>query len=190
MPAKASPSDSPGKGGTKNPPAKVSPTRSKFMGGMKNFTEVKKTKPRASGWHIQACLCDGLLAYFTVTLPDPANDAYTQPLTEIVGSNEEEIEHDVTEIGIIGSFFMRRSRKDNSALKNKKNDFTKKAYVLLLDTDEHNPEVLYQKLEIVKDFLEQPENNRFGTKVFLDKDTFDLTPPESEPLPKSQLPSK
>ena len=59
----------------------------------------------------------------------------------------------------------------------------RKAFVMLLTEEEHNPETLYEKLLVVKSFLELPANNKYCTRVHLDPEAWDLTPPEGD-LPR------
>ena len=124
---------------------------------------------------------DGNLAYFTVTQSDPGQDAYTQPLVEAVqdtnGSDP------VCELGILGGYYMKVSLTDERPLTNIKDEYMRKAFVILMDEDEMTSEALLEKLQVVKTFLERPGSNCYKTKVFI-PENWDLTPPEPSPLPK------
>ena len=180
------PSPAKGKGGS---PAKPSPSRGKAMGGRRNKQEVKEAKPRSPGWYICGGLMDGNLAYFTVTQSDPGQDAYTQPLVEAVqdtnGSDP------VCELGILGGYYMKVSLTDERPLTNIKDEYMRKAFVILMDEDEMTSEALLEKLQVVKTFLERPGSNRYKTKVFI-PENWDLTPPgavsppQARPLPPVQ----
>ena len=78
---------------------------------------------------------------------------------------------------------MRKSLEDSDPLMNAKNGYQRKAFVRVLDEDETSLAHRLQGLNVIKEFLERTENNRYGTKVYIPAD-WDLTPPEPNPLPK------
>lgn len=166
----------------KTSPAKAgqSPGRGKVIANRKSATEVRKQKPRVRGWYVEGELVEGGLATFTVTQSDPCEDAYSWNIQKSISNKDLDIP--ICQQGIINSYNMRRSLKDDRPLYNaKKSEYMRKIYVMMMEPDEMNKEGLHKKLLVVKAFLEEKENNAYLTKVYLPSD-WDKTPPDSEPL--------
>lgn len=142
---------------------------------------IKKCKPKEPGWYIRASLYSGNMACFQITTSDFANDAFTQRLIEKLATDDQD---DINQIGLLGAFYMRKSLSNSDPLLNSKNGYQRKTFVAALEEDECNAESLLSKVETIKRFLERPQNNRFGTKVFIQQPGWDLTPPDPAPLPK------
>lgn len=160
---------------------KPSPSRGKNISGRRSYQEVKEAKPRTPAWYICGALLDGNLAYFTVTQSDPGQDAFTQRLIEEIQDSNSTAA--VCDLGILGGFYMKVSLTDERPLTNVKDEYMRKAFVILMEENEMNQEGLFAKLQVVKSFLELPTSNKYKTKVIIPKD-FDLTPPEPTPLAK------
>jgi hypothetical protein len=155
--------------------------RGKPISGRRSAAQIRADQPRDAGWYLSASLLDGCLAYFTVTLSDPGQDAYTQPLKDEIAKRDSTEE--VCQLGILGGYYMRKSLEHDVALLNVKDSYQRKAYILMMEPDEMTTDALLTKLEVVRNFLMKPSNNRYNTKVFIAED-WDMTPPEPRPLPK------
>ena len=173
---------SPSKSDSPSPMA-VTPSRGRVLAGLRTMEAMKNDRPRPAAWYLTASLLDGQLAYFTVSAADPGNDGYSQTIVEALALKE----HPLRDEGLFASLYMSQGR-NGAPLRNKKNDYMRKCFVILMKPEEHNSETLLSKLEVVKKFLELPENNRFGTKVVLNdpEHEWDLTPPMDQPLPRLQ----
>ena len=167
-----------GKGGTSPKP---SPSRGRNISGRRNLQEVKDAKPRTPAWYLCGGLVDGNLAFFTVTQSDPGQDAFTQKLIEEIADSNSTAP--VVDLGILGAFYMKVSLTDERPLTNVKDEYMRKAFIILMEEDEMTKEGLFAKLQVVKAFLELPKANKFKTKVIIPKD-WDVTPPEPAPLMK------
>lgn len=162
-------------------PMPPSPNRSSPMKGRRSMESIKQSKPKEPGWYLRAALYSGNLAAFQITTSDFGNDAFTQPLIEKLATDDQD---DINQIGLLGAYYMRVSVSNPAALLNSKNGYQRKAFLCVLEENECNAESLLSKVETIKRFLEKPENNRFGTKVFIQEPGWDLTPPDPAPLPK------
>ncbi|CAB9525216.1 hypothetical protein SEMRO_1645_G288270.1 [Seminavis robusta] len=89
------------------------------------------------------------------------------------------------DLGLINGFRMRISLQNPGDLLNARNTFQRKAFVGVLDSDEESSEEhLLSILQTVQRWLQKPENNRYGTKVFIKQPGWNLTPPDPLPLRK------
>ena len=167
--------------GSPNAPKAPSPARSSPMKGRKSKNAIRQTKPLEPGWYLRSTLCQGCLMLIQITNSDFSNDAYTQPLIEKIATDDED---EINQIGLLGAYYMRKSLTNPAALLNSKNSYQRKVFVCVLDEDETSVDVMFSKLQVIKRFLELPENNRYGTKVFIQQPGWDLTPPDPAPLPK------
>jgi hypothetical protein len=108
-------------------------------------------------------------------------DAYTNPLVVKLGNPEPDPNNDepILNIGLMGSYFMRVSLQNPGRLMNIKNgnpgDYQRKAFVRVIDEGEDNPSSRLAALKVIKEFMEDPNNNRYGTKVFIQEPGWDLT---------------
>jgi hypothetical protein len=158
-----------------------SPGRARNMGNRRGAKEVKDAAPRAQGWYCNGCLLDGNLALVTLSDRNPGKDAYSKPLENEIGNKEST--DPISQIGLIGPYNRRINLHDPRPLKNSHNDYTRKAYIVLMEPEEMTEEGLLAKVEHVKRFQETKKANTFGTKVFIPSD-WNLTPPEPAELPK------
>lgn len=165
------------KGGA-SPPAKAS--RSSPVKNRKSKSLIKLTK-LAPGWYLRSRHVDGDIELIEICLSDLVNDAYSQPLIEKLSSGDED---EINQQGILGSFYRRVSLENGNGLLNVKNSYHRKFFVRVLDENETSAESRLECLKIIKRFLEQRENNRYGTAVHIQMPGWDLTPPEPSPLPK------
>jgi hypothetical protein len=158
-----------------------SPLRASPVKGRKNKKAIKQSKPIEPGWYLRATLYQGCVMCVQITTSNFGNDAYFHPLISKIASDDED---EINLIGLLGAYYMRISLTNPCALLNASNGYQRKAFLCVLDEDEATPEIMLSKLEVIKRFLEQPENNRYGTKVFIQQPGWDLTPPHPAPLPK------
>jgi hypothetical protein len=157
----------------------VKAARSSPLKGRKSKGDIKQTK-QAPGWYLRSRLTEGNLELIEITNGSYTTDAYFQQLIETLSSDE----HDpVKDIGLMGAYYMRISLQRDEALLNAKNGYQRKAFLRILDEDETAPEKRFEALTVIKTFLEKPENNQYGTNVYIPK-LWDLTPSEPQPLPK------
>ena len=163
------------------PPSKAS--RGSPLKHRKPTGEIQQTK-LPPGWHLHEILCEGHLTVIQITNSSMTQDAFSQPLTDALANREPTQQADpIKDNGIVGSYFMRKSLEDGDPLMNAKNGYQRKAFVRVLDEDETSLAHRLQGLNVIKEFLERTENNRYGTRVYIPAD-WDLTPPEPNPLPK------
>ena len=121
----------------------------------------------------------------TFTCPCNSNkvdDAYTQKLIEKLNEPDDSA---ICNIGLMGSFFMCVSLYDSNPLTNQKNNYQRKLYLRVLDSDEDTTTTnRLAALQVIKSFLEETANNKYGTKVHIQVPGWDLTPPSPQALPK------
>ena len=161
-------------------PTKPSPGRGRVLGNVRSMEEVNKNKPRAKGIHLNACLLDGQLGFFTFTMPDRSNDAYSHNVAQaLTVKNSKEF---ICNLGILGPYFMRRNLEDPRPLRNAKDSFTKKGYVVYFPPEKHNKEGMYEVLTLVKAWAEKPPQTYPNTYV-IDEEDWDDTPEEGD-LPR------
>jgi hypothetical protein len=144
----------------------------------------RKTKSQMSttrslpGWHIRSAYIMGGLEAIFITTGTFADDAFIKPMVDkIMESLGSDTGPAVTKLGIMGTYFMRISLTNPQKLTNKKNNYQRKCLIRLLDPGEDTTEARFEALQVIKNSLEEPANNRFATPVFLNKTAFDLTPP-------------
>ena len=156
--------------------------RSSPAKGRRNKKAIKQVKPLEPGWCLRCTLYEGCIMGIQITTSNLTNDACFQPLVEKLLTDDED---EINQIGLlVGAYYMRVSLTNGNPLLNSGNGYQRRAFVCVLDEDEANSAAMLSKLQVVKRFLEQPENNRYGTKVFIREPGWDLTPPEPAPLPK------
>ena len=165
-------------------PAKGSSGASRFspMKGRKSMKDVKASK-RQTGWYIRSAVCDGLCDVIYITNSNLVDDAFKQQLIDALRTGDEDLP--INKVNILGSFYMCRGLGNNDALTNAKNGYTRQILLRVVDSEaELTKEARMEALKVIKEFLEQEENNKYGTKVYIPEPGWDLTPPDPEPLKK------
>ena len=135
------------------------------------------------GWYIRSVLLQGLLEVIMVTTSSMVDDGYTHTLWRTLNDPDAPDDIPVKSIGLLNSFGMRISLARDEPLTNSKNSFQRKAFVRILDPGEDTPESRLAALRVIQEFLQQRDNNRYGTAVRIQEPGWDLTPPGDE-LPK------
>ncbi|CAB9528285.1 expressed unknown protein [Seminavis robusta] len=148
-------------------------------------TEIKCVKDPA-GWYLALEFHEGNLITIRVTQSDRRQDAFMQGLIEqIIGNGPPGDDSGIDDLGLIDGFRMRISLENPAPLLNARNSFQRKVIVGVLDSEEEaTEENLLSILQAVQRWLQKPENNRFGTRVFIREPGWNLTPPEPLPLRK------
>ncbi len=171
----------PAKGGSSPAKGGATPQRSTPIKGRKSKNAIRQKKAKDPGWYLCGKLHQGCIMSIQITNSTFRTDAFFQPLIEKIASDDED---EINQIGLLGAYGMRISLENASALTNGSNGYQRRAFVCVLDEDEANAETMLAKLQVIKRFLEQPENNRYDTRVFIEQPGWDLTPPEPAPLSK------
>ena len=134
---------------------------------------IKKSRKRnPPGWYIRSVFLAGNIELIFITQSNYTNDAYFQPLViAIRDGTHNEIEN----LNVLGAFVMHEGLSNNSVLYSPRSGYPRKAFVRILEEDETTPEKRKEGLQIIKRFLEHPDNNRYSTNVFI-PDNWDITP--------------
>ena len=164
------------------PPAKA---RGSPLKGRKPKKEIKCVKDPA-GWYLALEFHEGNLITICVTQSDRRQDAFMQGLIEqITGNAAPGGDAEIMELGLVDGFRMRISLENPGPLLNARNTFQRKVIVGVLDSDqEPTDETFLGILQAIQRWLQRPENNRFGTRVFIPTG-WNLTPPDPAPLVRS-----
>ena len=145
-----------------------------------SFKDIKNHRKKyPPGWYLRSILLDGNMELIYITLGDLINDAHYQPLIiAITNDSDPSIEG----LNILGCFRLHRSLSDDSQLIGK-SGYARKVFVRLLDDNETTPESRKAGLQVIKAFLERPENNKYDTNVYIPS-SWDITPPPPASLRK------
>lgn len=150
--------------------------------GRKSKTEAKHIK-QMPGWYLRSCLLDGGVDMVLITTGSFVEDAYFHNLVLALESGTDG--SDLHSIGLIGAFHMRISLTNGDRLMNMKkgkaSEYQRRAFVRVLDEGDDTSQRRLAALNIIKTFLEDPVNNRFGTRVFIQEPGWDMT---TRPLKK------
>jgi hypothetical protein len=149
--------------------------------GRKSKDQIKRAPKSISGWYLRSILLDGGVECIFITTSSLVEDAFTNQLIVALNNNDPEPSHDepILTIGLLGAYYMRVSLENPGRLMNIKNgvpgDYQRKAFVRVIDEGEDDQVVRLAALKVVKAFLEEPKNNKYGTKVFIQEPGWDLT---------------
>ena len=162
--------------------AKGSPGKGFVLSGRRNKDDIKTSKLPA-GWHIRSVLVVGLMELIFITTSSLEDDAFTNNMVTVLDDASTPSSHPLKAIGLVGAFFMRVSLADDSPLCNRRNTHHRKAYLRVLDPGQDTDESRFASLQVIKTFLEAPENNKYSTAVHLSRSGWNLNVPD-QPLPR------
>jgi hypothetical protein len=134
-----------------------------------------------SGWYLRSALLDGGVECIFITTSSLVEDAFTNQLIVALNNNDPEASHDepILTLGLMGAYYMRTSLENPGRLMNIKNgvpgDYQRKAFIRVIDEGEDGQDARLAALRVIKAFFEEPKNNKYGTKVFIQEPGWDLT---------------
>lgn len=153
--------------------------------GRKPRNEVKKTNKPAGGWMLRSAMLQGGLEAIFITTSSFVEDAYTNPLIVALNNPEPDPHEPIRTIGLLGAYYMRVSLSDPGRLMNMRNgvpgEYQRKAFIRVIDEGEDDTETRLAALKVIKGFMDDPNNNKFATKVNIQEPGWDLT---TSPLKK------
>lgn len=162
-----------------------SPAKRSFSSpvGRKSKQQIVENK-LLPGWYLRSILLDGGLELILVTTSTFTNDAFINPL--ITELDKGEADSPLRQIGLMGAYYMRISLQNPGQLCNVKSVYQRKAFLRILDEESDSSDAKrLEVLNVMKKFLELKENNKFNTKVYIQKSpAWDMTPSGDTPLPK------
>ena len=131
----------PGSPSKDQPPAKKgSPSKRGSPAGRKSKKQVKQTK-LAPGWYLRSCLLQGNIEVIFITTSSLVDDAYYNTIvTKLSNPGDGEDASPITDIGLMGAYYMRVSLQIPNGLFNAKSSYQRKAFVRVLDDGEDDPE--------------------------------------------------
>jgi hypothetical protein len=150
--------------------------------GRKSKAEILKSKEAPAGWYLRSALLQGGLELITITTQTMVDDAFFQNL--ITKINEGDDSDPICQLGFIGAYFMRISLNNPNQLINGKGKYQRRALIRVLDDGEEGDDSRLAALKVVKEFLEQYHNNKYGTPVFVLEPGWNMTASLTE-LPKT-----
>jgi hypothetical protein len=149
--------------------------------GRKSKDQIKRSPKSSSGWYLRSILVEGGLECIFITTSSFMEDAYTNPLIVTLSNSEPDPncdEHILT-IGLMGAYYMKVSLQNPGRLMNIRNglvgEYQRKAFVRVIDEGDDDPAQRLAALKVIKSFLEDPKNNKYGTKVFIQEPGWDMT---------------
>ena len=153
--------------------------RSTPIKNRRTVKDMKKNIKKAAGWYITSALLNGLMEIIFITMADKRNDAYFQPLVNKINSNDDD---PVNGLDIIGCFRLRIGVANPAPLLSPKTGYQRRAFLRYINSDEMDDESRLENLNVIKAFLEDPENNQYETPVFIEQGNWDVTKRNLDPL--------
>ena len=150
--------------------------------GRKSKADILKSKGAPAGWYLRSALLQGGVELITITTQTMVDDAFFQNL--ITKINEGQDNDPICQIGLIGAYFMRISLTNPNELINGKGKYQRRAFIRVLDEGEAGDDSRLAALRVIKEFLEQYNNNKYGTPVFILEPGWNITASLTE-LPKA-----
>ena len=168
---------SPSKGKSNSPSPKKN-----LLAKRRNKEELKKTQPKSMGVYIYGCELQGNISAWYFTTNDVNQDSFTWPLGNTLSDTNST--NAICDIGCMGGFYRRRSLEDPRPLYNYKDKYMRKAWIVLLETEEEDcSQEMLRIAQAFKTFWEHPDNNRYNIPVHIGSD-WNQTPPSPAPTPK------
>jgi hypothetical protein len=149
--------------------------------GRRSKADILKSKGSAPGWYLRSALLQGGLELIIITTQTMVDDAFFQNL--ITKINEGDDSGPIGQLGFLGAFVMRISLNNPNALLNAKSKYKRRAFIRVLDEGEEGDDDRLAALRVVKGFLEEYNNNKYGTPVFIQEPGWNMTASLQE-LPK------
>jgi hypothetical protein len=149
--------------------------------GRKSKADILKSKGSVPGWYLRSALLQGGLELIVITTQTMVDDAFFQNLIKKIDEGNDE--GPIAQLGFLGAYFMRISLRNPNNLLNSKTKYNRRAFVRVLDEGEEGDDSRLSALKVVKGFLEEYNNNKYGTPVFILEPGWNMTASLQE-LPK------
>ena len=152
--------------------------------GRKPLNKVKRKVKLDHGWYLSSrSIAGGIIIYY-MTLGNMVDDAFFQNMKNLFLVEQTE-DHELLNMGFFGPVTLRVGLRDGRELTNAKNSYSRKVMLQLVEPANATNEARLEVLNCLKRFLEQKENNKFGTPVHILNPGWNLDSPDpNAPLPK------
>ena len=159
-------------------PSSAKPVAPKWKSppGRKSKKDCKRNKKKP-GWCLRYLRLHGNVGLIFFTQSDFVNDAFNKPIIDSISNEADD------SLPLCSAVTLRESLTNGDALTNVKDSYHRRAFLEILDDDDDDEDCL-STLKTIKAFMEKKENNRFGTKVFIEEHSWNMnsksTPPKMD----------